>query len=121
VFSDKTAQRNTYPLFPTSGLSSLVGVLLLIHVTATGPHSQAIKANGFVFLSAQIPADKEGKLISGGIKAQAEKMIENTKTVLEEAGSGLEGVVKVNVSLYTSRSYEVESEDRVERARLLMM
>ncbi|KEQ69525.1 YjgF-like protein [Aureobasidium namibiae CBS 147.97] len=70
-----------------------------MYVIATGPHSQAIKANGFVFLSAQIPADREGKLISGGVKAQAEKMIENTKMVLEEAGSGLEGVVKVNLSV----------------------
>jgi 2-iminobutanoate/2-iminopropanoate deaminase len=66
---------------------------------ATSPrYSQAIKANGFVFLSAQIPADKESKLISGGVKAQAEKMIENARVVLEEAGSGLESVVKVNVS-----------------------
>jgi len=96
-------------------------VLVLTHVIATGPHSQAIKANGFVFLSAQIPADKEGKLISGGVKAQVEKMIENTKMVLEQAGSGLEDVVKINVSLYTSRSYEAESEDRVERGDLLMM
>ena len=96
-------------------------VLLLIHVTATGPHSQAIKANGFVFSSAQIPADKEGKLISGNVKQQAEKMIENTKIVLEEAGSGLESVVKVNVSFHTFRSWDVESEDRVERGDLLMM
>ena len=94
---------------------------LLIHVTATGPHSQAIKANGFVFLSAQFPGDREGKLISGGVKQQAERMIENTKIVLEQAGSGLEGIVKVNVSIYTSKSCEVESEDRVEREFLLMM
>lgn len=66
--------------------------------TATGPHSQAIKANGFIFLSATIPAEKNGKLISGNVKSQAEKMIENTKMLLEEAGSGLEGVIKVNVS-----------------------
>lgn len=106
VFSDKATQRNNSllpPYLSSPALPSLLTasfrLLTLTRITATSPHySQAIKANGFVFLSAQIPADKDAKLISGGVKAQAEKMIENARVILEEAGSGLESVVKVNVS-----------------------
>jgi enamine deaminase RidA (YjgF/YER057c/UK114 family) len=97
VFSDKASRRNALPTLLDQ--SAPVPACLLTHVAATGPHSQAIKANGFVFLSAQTPADGESKLISGGVKAQAEKMVENTREVLEQAGSGLESVVKVNVSI----------------------
>lgn len=61
--------------------------------------SQAIKANGFVFLSAQLPADSSCKLITGSVKDQAHKMIQNASHVLEAAGTDLEKVVKVNVSL----------------------
>jgi 2-iminobutanoate/2-iminopropanoate deaminase len=68
--------------------------------TASSPHtSQAIKANGFLFLSSQLPCDGQGNLIRGGIKDQTKQMIENTKTVLEAAGSGLESVVKVDLSV----------------------
>ncbi|KAI4854389.1 hypothetical protein E4T44_00211 [Aureobasidium sp. EXF-8845] len=66
----------------------------------TSPHtSQAIKANRFVFLSAQLPCDSHGNLIKGGIKDQTQQIIENTKAVLEAAGSGLESVVKVDLSV----------------------
>jgi 2-iminobutanoate/2-iminopropanoate deaminase len=96
VFSDKATRRNT------SLLPSFLCVPVCTStngITATSPnYSQAIKANDFVFLSAQIPTDSNSKLISGGVRAQAEKMIENARVVLEEAGSGLGSVVKVNVS-----------------------
>lgn len=60
--------------------------------------SQAIKANGFVFLSAQLPADSQCKLLEGSVTDQTHKMIQNAGHVLEAAGSDLEKVVKVNVS-----------------------
>ncbi|TIA67305.1 hypothetical protein D6C83_02015, partial [Aureobasidium pullulans] len=59
--------------------------------------SQAIKANGFVFLSAQLPADSSCKLVTGSVKDQAHKMIQNASHVLEAAGTDLEKVVKVNL------------------------
>jgi 2-iminobutanoate/2-iminopropanoate deaminase len=77
-----------------------VHVLLLTYVTATSPHtSQAVKANGFVFLSSQLPVDSHGNLIKGGIKDQTKQIFENTKAVLEAAGSGLESVVKIDLSV----------------------
>ncbi|RSL55477.1 hypothetical protein CEP54_009350 [Fusarium duplospermum] len=62
-----------------------------------GPYSQAIKANGFVFLSGQLPADPQGKLIEGTPAEKAHKMCQNAKAVLEAAGSSLDKVVKVTI------------------------
>ncbi|RSL92587.1 hypothetical protein CEP52_013739 [Fusarium oligoseptatum] len=62
-----------------------------------GPYSQAIKANGFVFLSGQLPADPQGKLTEGTAAEKAHKMCQNAKTVLEAAGSSLDKVVKVTI------------------------
>lgn len=65
---------------------------------ALGPYSQAIKANGFVWCSGQIPIDPTtGTIHAEGIEAQARQAISNLKNVLEAAGSGLDRVVKTTV------------------------
>ena len=67
---------------------------------AIGPYSQAIKANGFVFASGQIPIIPEtGEFVVGGITEQTEQVIKNLSRVLEAAGSGLDRVVKTTVFL----------------------
>jgi 2-iminobutanoate/2-iminopropanoate deaminase len=67
---------------------------------AIGPYSQAVIANGFAFLSGQIPLDPAtNQLIEGGIAAQTERVLENLKSVLEAAGSSLDRVVKTTVYL----------------------
>jgi 2-iminobutanoate/2-iminopropanoate deaminase len=67
---------------------------------AIGPYSQAVVANGFVFLSGQIPLDPStNQIITGDIAAQTERVLENLKSVLEAAGSSLERVVKTTVYL----------------------
>ncbi|MGZ4889028.1 MAG: RidA family protein [Candidatus Angelobacter sp.] len=67
---------------------------------AIGPYSQAIKANGFIFISGQIPIDPAtGKLIEGGIEAQTEQVLKNLSAVLQAAGSSWEKVVKTTVFL----------------------
>lgn len=64
-----------------------------------GPYSQAVKAGGFLFISGQIPVDKDGKLVEGDIKAQTRQVLENIRAILEAAGAGLDDVVKVTVYL----------------------
>ncbi|OJJ36609.1 hypothetical protein ASPWEDRAFT_108748, partial [Aspergillus wentii DTO 134E9] len=59
--------------------------------------SQAIRSPGHVWLSGQIPADANGKLIKGSITDQTQTIIQNTDNLLQEAGSSLENVVKVVV------------------------
>ena len=67
---------------------------------AIGPYSQAIRANGLVFCSGQIPIDPAtGKFVAGGIAEQTEQVLKNLSAVLEAAGSSLERVVKTTVFL----------------------
>jgi 2-iminobutanoate/2-iminopropanoate deaminase len=67
---------------------------------AIGPYSQAIKANGLVFASGQIPIDPAtGQLIQGDIAAQTERVLKNITEILGAAGSSLQRVVKTTVFL----------------------
>ena len=67
---------------------------------AIGPYSQAIKANGFLFCSGQIPANPEtGELVSGSITEQTHQCLKNLKAIIEAAGSSMGSVVKVSVFL----------------------
>lgn len=65
---------------------------------AIGPYSQAVEANGFVFVSGQIPLDPQtGQLVDGDIKKQTKRVFENIKAILAAAGCDLNNVVKVAV------------------------
>jgi 2-iminobutanoate/2-iminopropanoate deaminase len=68
---------------------------------AIGPYSQAVVAGGFVFCSGQIAIDPEtGDLVGASdVSAQARRVMENLKAVLEAAGSGLERVVRTTIYL----------------------
>ena len=63
-----------------------------------GPYSQAIKANGFLFTTGQIPIVPEtGELHTGTFSEQCRVVLENVKAILEAGGSTLEHVVKVTI------------------------
>ncbi len=67
---------------------------------AIGPYSQAIKANGFVFISGQIPLDPHTQqLVDGDVARQTERVMENLKGIVEAAGSSLDRTVKATVYL----------------------
>ena len=67
---------------------------------AIGPYSQAIKANGFVFVSGQVAIDPATQqVIAGDIAAQADRVLRNLSEILEAAGSGLGKVVRATVFL----------------------
>src|ERR1035441_10451436 len=58
---------------------------------AIGPYSQAIKANGLVFLSGQIALDPATQqLISGDVAAQTERVLQNLAGILKAAGNTLQ-------------------------------
>ncbi len=60
---------------------------------AIGPYSQAIKANGFLFVSGQLPVvPATGQFAEGGIAAQTKQSLENVKAILLEAGCKLDDV-----------------------------
>ena len=64
------------------------------------PYSQAIKANGFVFVSGQLALEPGANaIVAGGITEQTEQVFRNLRAILEEAGSSLERLVKTTVFL----------------------
>lgn len=67
---------------------------------AIGPYSQAVVYNGIAYLSGQIPLDPATmQIVEGDIAAQAERVFENLKAVLEACGSSLDQVLKTTVYL----------------------
>jgi 2-iminobutanoate/2-iminopropanoate deaminase len=73
---------------------------------AIGPYSQAVKANGFVFLSGQIPLDPQTQqIVEGDIAAQTERVLENLKAIVEAAGSSIMRVVKTTVFLADMKDF----------------
>ena len=64
------------------------------------PYSQAIRANGFVFVSGQLSLEPEhAEIVGDSIQEQTEKVFDNLQAILEEAGSGLDRIVKTTVYL----------------------
>ena len=67
---------------------------------AIGPYSQAIEANGIVFVSGQLPIDlATGAFAEGGIKELTRQSLTNMKAILAEAGLTMANVVKTTVFL----------------------
>src|SRR6266446_8959500 len=67
---------------------------------AIGPYSQAIKANGLVFVSGQVAIDPANQqVISGDVAVQTDRVLKNLSAILTTAGSGLEKVVRSTVFL----------------------
>lgn len=67
---------------------------------AIGPYSQAITANGMVYTSGVIPLDPETKKIDGNdISTQAERVLKSLASLLEDAGSSLDRVIKTTCFL----------------------
>ena len=78
---------------------------------AIGPYSQAIKANGLIFASGQIPIDPQtGQFVGGGIQEQTEQVFKNLAAVLEAAGSSLERIVKTTVFLADMQEFGAMNE-----------
>lgn len=65
-----------------------------------GPYSQAIKANGFIFVAGEKGIDpRTNAMVTGGIAAETRQTLENIRNILEAGGSGIERVVATQVYL----------------------
>src|ERR1700739_180102 len=99
---------------------------------AIGPYSQAIRANGFVFVSGQVAIDPATQqVVSGDVAVQTDRALKNLSGILKAAGSGLEKVVRSTVFLKNMGDFTAMNEvygryftsvpparSTVERARL---
>ena len=78
---------------------------------AIGPYSQAVRANGFIFVSGQIALDpRTQELVSGDIRTQTERVLENVQGILQAAGSSLENVVRTTVFLVDMNDFAAMNE-----------
>lgn len=67
---------------------------------AIGPYSQAVRANGLLFVSGQIPLDPATmEVVDGGVEAQTRQVLANLRAVLEAAGSSFDQVVRTTIFL----------------------
>jgi 2-iminobutanoate/2-iminopropanoate deaminase len=62
-----------------------------------GPYNQAVSIGNLIYTAGQIPLDKQGNMVAGGIKEQTEQVIQNLIAVLTQGGSSLEHVIKATV------------------------
>ena len=78
---------------------------------AIGPYSQAVKANGFVFLSGQVALDPNTQqVVEGDVVRQTERVLENLKAIVEAAGSSLKHAVKTTVFLADMNDFAAMNE-----------
>ena len=78
---------------------------------AIGPYSQGIEANGFVYVSGQLPINPAtGEFAEGGIKAEARQSLANISNILAEAGLTMGNVVKVTVLMTDIKDFAAVNE-----------
>lgn len=78
---------------------------------AIGPYSQAVRAGNMVFLSGQIPLDPAtGQMVTGDIRAQTERVMENLGAVLKAAGCSFKNVVRTTIYLTDLGDFAVVNE-----------
>lgn len=76
-----------------------------------GPYSQAIRANGFLYVSGQVALDpKTGELVGAVVGQQTQRTLENIRGILEAAGSNLHHVVKTTVFLKDMNDFAAMNE-----------
>ena len=78
---------------------------------AIGPYSQAIEANGMLFISGQIPVNPAtGTIVEGGIAEQTEQVMKNIEAILKEAGYTFKDVIKSTCLLSDMTNFKAMNE-----------
>ena len=75
---------------------------------AIGPYSQAIEANGTLYISGQIPLDPQTmEFVSNDVEAQTHQCLKNIQAILSEAGYTLENIVKCGIFLADMNDFAI--------------
>ncbi len=78
---------------------------------AIGPYSQAVEANGTLYISGQVPIDPvTGKLVEGGITEQTTQALKNIRAILLAAGYTMDNVVKSTCLLSDMSDFKAMNE-----------
>ena len=81
---------------------------------AIGPYSQGVVSNGHVFLSGQIPLDRNGELFDGDIQQQVALIFENIERLLETQNCNLQNIVKLTVFLKDIKNFDAVNDKMIE-------
>lgn len=77
---------------------------------AIGPYAQAVKTNGLIITSGQLPIDPATGAFTEGIQAQTRQSLTNVKAILEEAGLTMDAVLKTTVFLSDMNNFGAMNE-----------
>lgn len=77
---------------------------------AIGPYSQAVRSNGFIFLSGQLGLDPETGTMAQGVVAQAERALDNIQAILEDQGLTMADIVKTTIFLADLADFQAVNE-----------
>ena len=64
-----------------------------------GLYSQAVKSNGFLFISGQVALDRNGSVVGKDVETQTDQVMRNIKAVLDTAGCTFDDVIKISIFL----------------------
>ncbi|KAG9245424.1 endoribonuclease L-PSP [Calycina marina] len=85
--------------------SDMIPILSQKAMPPVGPYSQAIKTPHAIYCSGQLPADSKGKPVEGSMREKTKACLQALSAVLEEAGSSLDRVVKVQIFLTDMKDF----------------
>jgi len=74
---------------------------------AIGPYSQAVKVNGLLYTSGQIPLKLNGEMVENDIKKQTRQIFSNIKTLLEDNHTSMNEVIKINIFLTNMHDFGI--------------
>ncbi len=74
---------------------------------AIGPYSQAVKVNGLLYTSGQIPLKLNGEMVENDIKLQTRQIFSNIKTLLEDNNTSMNEVIKLNIFLTNMHDFGI--------------
>jgi 2-iminobutanoate/2-iminopropanoate deaminase len=85
-------------------------VIITSKLPVIGPYSSAVEANGFIFLSGQIPVNPATGEIINDIRDATRQVLINIQTLLEETGLSMSDVVKTTIFLKNIADFPVVNE-----------
>jgi reactive intermediate/imine deaminase len=74
------------------------------------PFSPAVRVGNWIFLAGQIGTDTSGKLVAGGIQAEARQALNNISDVLKKSGSSMDRIVKCTVFMADMKEWPAMNE-----------
>ncbi len=118
---DFAVMRHFYVNLQTHLQKSINTLIIYIHMSkriihtdkapkAIGPYSQAVEANGMLFISGQIPLNPQTGEMPEGIEAQTEQVMKNIEAILTEAGYSFKNVIKSTCLLSDMANFKAMNE-----------